>query len=285
MIVLVTVPTLLALGVAWAFIPAQPLPFSPPPRRRGPTIAEPRSHLPEWVSQNRRNVARAMAGPVPLLFLGDSITVGWLDPGLPSRDRRGPLAIWDARYAPRRAENFGIGGDHVEHLLWRLRHGELGRIQPEVVILLIGTNNIGLDPPGAIAEGIAAVIAEIRRRSPRTHVVLFGLFPRGLTSGHGRLPFAETPDPRIAEVNRLIAPLGDLPRVTYLDIGDRLLDPDGRIDRDTQPDLLHLSSRGYAIWADAMEPTLDLLLGKPDAPAPRREDQPSTPRNRPPSTR
>ena len=79
------------------------------------------------------------------------------------------------------------------------------------------------------------------------------------------MPFAEKPDPRIAEVNRLIAPLGDLPRVTYLDIGDRLLDPDGRIDRAIQPDLLHLSTRGYAIWADAMEPTLDLLLGKPGA--------------------
>lgn len=203
-----------------------------------------------------------MAGPVPLLFLGDSITAGWLGPGLDSADRSGPLAIWDARYAPRHAENFGIGGDHVEHLLWRLRHGELGRIRPEVVVLLIGTNNIALDPPGAIAEGIAAVVAEIRRRSPRTHIVLFGLLPRGLTSGHGRLPFAEKPDPRIAEVNRLIAPLGDLPRVTYLEIGARLLGPDGRLDREIEPDLLHLSTRGYTIWADAMEPTLDRLLGK-----------------------
>ena len=59
-----------------------------------------------------------MAGPVPLLFLGDSITVGWLDPGLHSPDRAA-LSRSGMPGMPRVAENFGIGGDHIEHLLWR----------------------------------------------------------------------------------------------------------------------------------------------------------------------
>jgi lysophospholipase L1-like esterase len=200
-----------------------------------------------------------MAGPVPLLFLGDSITFGWLN-----------TPLWDSLYGSRGAENFGINGDHVEHLLWRIRRGELGRIEPAAVVLLIGTNNIGLDAPEAIAEGIAAVVAEIRRRSPRTQILLLGLLPRGLAPRHGQLPVSETPDPRIAAVNRLIAPLGNQARVTYLDFGDRLLGPDGRIDHAIQPDCLHLSVRGYVIWADAIGPILDSLTGAVPGHAPSR---------------
>jgi lysophospholipase L1-like esterase len=69
---------------------------------------------------------------VDLLFLGDSITDGWA---------KGGKAIWDTRYAPLKAANFGIGGDKTEHVLWRLKNGNLTGIQPKVVVLMIGTNN------------------------------------------------------------------------------------------------------------------------------------------------
>ena len=245
------------LGIAYAAIVVVRA-----PRPRGPTIAAPREQR-EWVLQHDRYVARAMAGPVPLLFLGDSITLGWLGTASLAGGEGSHRQLWRDRYASRHAENFGVDGEHVDQLLWRLRHGELARIEPEVIVLLIGTNNIGLDEPPAIAAGIAAVVAEIRRRCPRSQVLLLGVLPRGVTLGHGQRPSWDKPDPRIAEINRRIAPLGDLPHVTYLDFGDRLIGPDGRLSRDLQPDLLHLSERGYRIWADAIEPELRARLGAP----------------------
>src|SRR5690606_34662491 len=81
-----------------------------PPARRGPTVATPRPEAPGWLRQHNEMVARAMAGQVDLLFLGDSITRGWLGSGRTPFDGDG-LALWRERFEPRRAANFGIVGD------------------------------------------------------------------------------------------------------------------------------------------------------------------------------
>ncbi|QDV32946.1 GDSL-type esterase/lipase family protein [Tautonia plasticadhaerens] len=234
----------------------------PDPDRRGPTIAAPRAHLDEWVGRHARHVSRAMAGPAPLLLLGDSITRGWLGPALDGEDSALDR-LRRRRLDSRGAVNFGMDGDHVEHLLWRLRHGGLAGLRPELVVLLAGTNNIGLDAPEAIAEGVVALVDEIRRRSPDSVILVIGMLPRGTTLGHGQPAISDVPDPRIAEINRLLAPIDARPRVAFLDFGHRLLDEDGRVVRSMQPDLLHLSTEGYGAWADAMEPTLRLFFGPP----------------------
>ena len=49
-------------------------------------------------------------------------------------------------------------------------------------------------------------------------------------------------------------------RVTFLDINEKFLEPDGTLPTDIMPDLLHPNEKGYQIWADAMEPNLKKLL-------------------------
>ena len=259
---LLVVPLVLAAALSGVIVGAIGLPAAEIPSR-GPTTPEPRAEHAAWIDQHVRYVDRATRGHVPLLFLGDSITEGWLGLGLTPDGGAATAELWNSRYRSRRGTNFGIGGDHVEHLLWRLRHGELDGIDPDAVVLLIGTNNLGLDPPTAIADGVAAVVLEIRRRCPRSVILLMALTPRGFTIGHGQMPISALPDPRIAEINRLIAPLDRLPRVLLLDFGDRLIGPNGRLDRALQPDFLHFSDLGYQRWAEAIEPTLRLLLGSP----------------------
>ena len=61
-------------------------------------------------------------------------------------------------------------------------------------------------------------------------------------------------------MNRQISRLDDGSHVTYLDIGKAFLNDDGTISREIMPDYLHLTAKGYRIWADAMEPTLWRLL-------------------------
>ena len=184
---------------------------------------------------------QAKKGNIDLLFLGDSITQGWNN-----------NAVWKRFYGPRHAANFGIGGDRTEHVLWRIQHGELDGIHPRVVVLMIGTNNSGSNTADEIAQGVTAIVKELRQRLPETKVLLLGVFPRGQKPDATRA--------KLEEVNRQISRLDDGSHVTYLDIGKAFLNPDGTISRDIMPDYLHLTAKGYRLWADAMEPTLWRLL-------------------------
>ncbi|HEX8832591.1 MAG TPA: GDSL-type esterase/lipase family protein, partial [Abditibacteriaceae bacterium] len=188
--------------------------------------------------------AEAKKGNIELLFIGDSITMAW------KSDGRGP---WDERYAPLKAANFGLGGDKIENVLWRLKNGNLEGIKPKVVVLLIGTNNVGRISSEDIAWGITAIVKEINTRLPESKVLLMGLFPRG-----------ETPnDPlriQVREVNAMISKLDDGKRVFYTDIGSQMLLPDGNISRDYLPDLLHLKPKGYVLWADSIQEKIDKFM-------------------------
>ncbi len=186
--------------------------------------------------------AIARKGDIDLLFVGDSITMGWRGDG-----RR----VWDERFAPLKAANFGLGGDKTEHVLWRLQNGNLDGITPKVVVMLIGTNNVGRVTSEELAEGITANVREITKRLPATKVILMGLLPRGETPDHPhRL--------QVIEVNGLIAKLHDDKQVFYSDVGQKMMRADGSISTDAMPDLLHLNDRGYQIWADGIK---DLLAG------------------------
>jgi serine/threonine protein kinase/formylglycine-generating enzyme required for sulfatase activity/lysophospholipase L1-like esterase/DNA-directed RNA polymerase subunit RPC12/RpoP len=186
----------------------------------------------------------ARQADVDLLFLGDSITQGWEN-----------QPAWKKYFEPLRAANFGISGDQTGHVLWRITQGgELDAIRPRAVVLLIGTNNSGRDSAAQIAEGITLIVQTIRAKLPRTKVLLLGMFPRGEMAGN---PLRE----KLTTANRVIATLDDGGQtVKYMDIGDRFLAKDGSLSREIMPDFLHLSPRGYEIWAEAILPTLQEWL-------------------------
>jgi lysophospholipase L1-like esterase len=200
----------------------------------------------KWLTRHEGFVAIAKKGDVDVLLLGDSITDAWRQP--PAKE------AWDKHFAPRRAANFGIGGDRTQHVLWRITNGELDGITPKVVMLMIGTNNTNSDSAEHIAEGITAIVKTIRQKSPTTKVMLLAVFPRG-----------EKPDnpgrTKIAEINKTISKLDDGKSVRYLDIGRSFLQEDGTLTKEIMPDFLHLSAKGYAIWGDAVAPLLREMLG------------------------
>jgi beta-glucosidase len=192
---------------------------------------------------------RRSEGPIDILFLGDSITEGWSGQG---------KEIWDKFYANRNAVHFGIGGDKTQHVLWRIDNGELDGISPKVVILLIGTNNVGY-PAEDIIKADAKIVAEIHQKLPQTRVLVLGIFPRG-------------PDPsipkwaefraKIIEVNKGLAALEDGDKTRFLDIGDKFLTPDGKITKEFMFDdvALHPNTEGYLLWVAAMNPLLDEMM-------------------------
>ncbi len=205
-----------------------------------------------WMKQHEGYVERARAGEVDLLFLGDSITYGWNN----AKD------VWSRSYGPRKVANFGIGGDRTQHVLWRIENGELDTIKPKVVVLMIGTNNLGANTDAEIADGVRIILDRLHSKLPETKVLLLGVFPRG--SNKDKTVPTVAPDPRIAPINTRLATFDDGGKtVKYLDIGSSFL-VDGQVSRANMPDMLHLTPAAYQIWADAMEPTLwTLMEGKP----------------------
>ena len=160
----------------------------------------------------------------------------------------GPGAeAWAASLARFKPLNLGIGGDQTQHVLWRIRHGELDGLQPRMLVLLIGTNNLGsgIWDPAATARGIETVLQEIRTRLPATHILHLAIFPRG--------EFADDPmRAKVAETNQLLAGLA-IPQRTFVDMGSIFLDADGRISRALMDDFLHPTAAGYSRWAQRLE--------------------------------
>lgn len=200
-----------------------------------------------WLVRHASFNARAERGEVDLIFIGNSITHSWEDAG---------REVWDKYYGHRNAMNLGISGDRTQHVLWRLDNGNLEGIEPKVAVLMIGTNNSnGMDnTPQEIADGILAIVARLRAKLPRTKILVLGIFPRG-----------EKPNPqreKIAKTNQIVRNAVDGNRVHYMEIGMHFLEPDGTISKEIMPDYLHLTPRGYEIWAIAIEQKLRELLGE-----------------------
>jgi lysophospholipase L1-like esterase len=217
-------------------LPAQP------PDVPAPKIGADGQPVAKFIQAHENFVKVAKEGKAGLLFLGDSITAGW----------NGQKTIWEKAFGAYRPANFGIGGDRTQHVLWRIVNGELDGIKPKAVVLMIGTNNSGGDPADGIARGITKIVATIRAKLPETKVLLLAVFPRGEKPG----PVRE----KIAQVNKLIAKLDDGKSIFYLDIGGKFLQPDGTLTKEIMPDSLHLSAKGYHIWADAISPKLAELM-------------------------
>ena len=225
----------------------------PTARLQANTAIEPAPRDEKWVARHAGFVARAQQGDIDVLFLGDSITDNWrrADKGLP---------VWEREYGGLKAVNFGISGDRTQHVLWRLRHGEAEGYEPKVVVLMIGTNNTGLErdgttprnTPAETIEGITAVVAELRARFPAATILLQAIFPRGEPGDAQRV--------QIAEINAAIAKLDDGAHVQFIDFGARFLDAEGRLPADIMADKLHPDLKGYEIWADAIREPLATLL-------------------------
>ena len=191
----------------------------------------------------QRKFSRFSGKHADIVFDGDSIMNRWETTG---------KAIWQERYAGITAD-FGIEGDHVEHVLWRLEHGQLDGVDPKVVMLMIGTNNSGQNSADQIAEGIRLLVAEYEKRCQHAHIILMGIFPRGehATDGGRR---------KVAAVNTQIKVLADDQRVSFIDIGAQMIGPDGIISTNMMPDFVHPTAQGYQIWADAMQPVINQYI-------------------------
>lgn len=203
-------------------------------------------------------VRKARQGRIDVYFVGDSIVRRWGATDYPHL-----LAHWERNFFGWNAANFGWGADRIQNILWRLANGELDGVNPRIVVLQAGTNNVAEEigskgRDGLVADvtrGIQALLSLIRKKAPGATVVLTAIFPR-----NDKMDLM----PVITAVNRNLALLADGRHVRFLNINDRLSDRRGLLHEGMMnPDLLHPSEKAYQVWADALRPIFLELLGPP----------------------
>ncbi len=232
-----------------------------------PPIEPPDQPLPRTdansMKAHEQLLAKRNAGQIDVYFMGDSITRRW---GATDAQYADLMTNWKQNFTGWNAANFGWGADLTQHMLWRLENGEMDGVKPKVVVLLAGTNNVGRTSPlgkrdiearaNSVARGVTAVVRELRQRAPRATLVITGITPRD-----DNLDVM----PIIDRANEQIARLADGKTVRYINLRDPLAFPDGRLREGMANDGLHLTAKGYQIWADALKPILTEVLGPPSA--------------------
>lgn len=188
----------------------------------------------------------AKQGNIDLLLHGDSITDWWVQ-GDANK------AMFEKYFSGIRTANFAISGDTTQGVLWGLRNGEGQGFQPKAVMVMIGTNNSAAYSGPEIAEGVGAVVLELRKDFPDAKILLLAIFPRSTPGDPVR--------DKIVEANKIISRLDDQQHVFYLDIGANFLDEKGAFLPDAfRPDNLHPLAKGYDIWGGAVRAKLAELL-------------------------
>jgi lysophospholipase L1-like esterase len=226
--------------------------------RRAPTeIPTPRTDA-NSMRAHQQLVAKARQGRIDIYFVGDSITRRWGASDPPYADL---LANWRSNFFGWNAADFGWGADRIANILWRLENGELDGVNPKVIVVLAGTNDVAALPRTdetveSIRRGIQAIVRVCRTKAPNATVILTAIFPR-----NDELQLV----PIIRKVNERLARLADDRKVWFLDVNDRLADRDGRLFDGMMDagDRLHPTVRGYQVWADGLKPLFTKLLGPP----------------------
>lgn len=197
----------------------------------------------DWQRTHWGFVEKAKAGGWDVLFLGDSITKNWMQQG---------RAVWDAHYEPMRALDIGIGGDTTRQTIWRIDHEALDGMQPKVVVLMIGVNNVNARAATAeeIAKGISEILTRIETKLPQAKILLLSVLPVGNPSLN----------PEVQKVNALLPKLAN-GKVRFLDVTSRFASPEGKLILENyKPDQLHLLEAGYVALDEAVYPVLLEML-------------------------
>ncbi|NTA58111.1 hypothetical protein G6L32_05600 [Agrobacterium tumefaciens] len=176
----------------------------------------------DGLAQHYASLAR-MKPNVRLALVGDSLIANW------------PKEFWAKDGS---VLNLGCRGDKVQNVLWRLTQVEMRSIAPEMVVVLVGTNNFPTDAAKAICSGIDAIVSQIRLVWPHAYLMAIEVPPRGKNFQD----FA----PKRSYYNQHLRKLAKNGAIDATLNVDEVLLPGSTEDTSHYlPDLLHLSPEGY----------------------------------------
>lgn len=204
-----------------------------------------------WLDQLQKiNALAEQHQDLEVVFFGDSITQGMTG----SSDR---LTHLDGKRAIDRIPNavsLGLSGDRTEHLRYRLLNGALSKLDPKVIVLQIGVNNINAHHSGEeVAAGLQLLTEDILRQEPQATILICGPFPCGQEA-------ADLRRRAIEQVHQAAAQLAAHERVIHMDLRSLFLDEDGHTNELMAGDAIHISGAGKEAWIDAIAPSIHDLV-------------------------
>lgn len=294
--------TLVALLICFAF---SALPASA--RSRTPWGAMHRDGNPDgwWMKEHVKQLMNKEAmSRVDWIMIGDSLTAGWETEG---------KEVQNKYFCRRNILNLGVKGDMTQDVLWRIGHGAVFGTSPKLITVMVGLENITSArciatwkgrSNNKIPAGIKAVVEELEKRCPNAKIVVLSNLQRGAIEGDPILKsidktnelvktsekirrYTETDKldmnfirKRIDEINNGLPGLfKGKKNVTYLDIHGKFLDEKGNLLKSAMKgDLHNLNEKGYEIWAKAVAPTVQKIMG--DVPKKHRANTPAPRGNR-----
>ena len=187
----------------------------------------------------KKAFAAANKDKIKILMLGDSITHQW--------EYKPAAEVQAKSLAPYGVLNLGCGGDRTQHTLWIVeKSGILDLVKPQLVTLMIGTNN--RYTPEATAAGIKRILDNVSKRYPEAKILLYAIFPRGKDNNDARRKVNE-------QVNALIVKYADNKNIIWVDINKNFLTDKGVLEKAMMPDLLHpRNTKGYTVWGESLKP-------------------------------
>jgi lysophospholipase L1-like esterase len=189
------------------------------------------------------------AGENRVVFFGDSITDIWhLDEYFPGK----PYI------------NRGIGGQTTPQMLVRFRQDVID-LQPRVVIILAGTNDIAGNTGPMRLEDIEANYGSLAQlaRANNIKVIYSSVLPVHNYTERSKDFFAQRSPEKILELNRWLKDYCAAPSngCLYLDYFSALVDDKGLLKKDLADDGLHPNAAGYKIMAPLAEAAIEKELG------------------------
>ena len=189
----------------------------------------------EWQTRHRNILKHIQQNPPKAVILGNSITHFW--GGEPAGPMKNGPKSWKKIMEPTGFQNMGYGYDRIENVLWRIYHGELDGYEADKVVLMIGTNNMGISSDKDIVEGLRFLIMAIRNRQPKATVKVIGILPR------------REHEDWVKNINQQIHTMANEENCLFADAGTPLLLLTGKIDESLFLDGLHPNEKGYQLIA------------------------------------
>lgn len=167
-----------------------------------------------------------------VVFFGDSIT------------ELLPISDWYGEYSLKSGlelYNRGIGGDSTLGLYRRAKENVIC-IKPCAVVILIGTNDLGMGfDTDFLKSNMENILKLFKDECPGCKIILEAIYP----VIEGRAGKRKNSD--ILEANRKYKALAEKYGATFIDLTDKLADEKGNLKESCTYDGLHLSAKGYEV--------------------------------------
>lgn len=183
-------------------------------------------------SQGRREMLEAVDvhDPEAIVFIGDSIT---------------HQAEWSELLHDPHIKNRGVDGETTDQVLSRL--DGLKKIQPRMVMLMVGINDLASRKPDEAFANIALIVKRILAGSPSSKIVIQSVLPV-----NNQVKFQYRSNDDVRKLNSLLVDYSKQNQLQFVDVYRVLIDQGGNLDKAYTFDGIHLNGAGYQRWVDLL---------------------------------